>query len=137
MRFDIANMSVISPQPDQAEDVMEATALDLERFIKAGGTIDFKTWSELNDYSKDVLIGAEFERRVEFCYMIGVAAEKHGPAKIWAMLDEGELLRDTVAEHLAMSAAVEAAERLQKNESVSSGPSDSAQAISGNLARNE
>ena len=113
MRYDIANMSVVAPGEDQSDEVLLATANDLDKFIRAGGVIDFQTWSQLNEYSKDVLVGAEFERRVEMAYMVAVAAGEYGPEKVWAMLDDGELLKDKVAEELSISAAIRAAGALQ------------------------
>ena len=47
MNFDIANKSIITPVEDQTEEVMDATAEDLQRFVRAGGSIDFGTWSQL------------------------------------------------------------------------------------------
>ena len=134
--FDIANMSVITPSEDQSEEVFEATAEDLDMFVRAGGTIDFSMWSQLNDYSKRCLVGAVYERRVELVYMIGVAMEEHGPEKVWSMLDDGELLKDKVSEHITDVAALKAAEAV-RDEPISNSPTDSAQNVVNKLAGNK
>ena len=123
MRFDIANLSVIAPEESQADEVCSATADDLERFIRAGGKIDLNSWSQLNEFSKDCLVAASHELRIEAIYMIGKAMEEYGPEKVWAMMDEGELFKDKVAEDMADAAAINVAGSIN-NESVSNSPTN-------------
>ena len=137
MNFDKANTSIIRPAEDQIDEVLDATAEDLQRFIRAGGSIDFDSWSQLNEFSKDCLVTAKYEWRVEFVYMIAKGVrEKYGPEQIWAMLDGGESFKDKVAEDQADIAAFKAAESIE-DESVPSGSTDKIQAQAGDLARNK
>ena len=127
MNFDIANKSIIRPVEEQADEVMDATAEDLMRFVRAGGSIDFQTWTSLNEFSKDCLCSAKYEWRVELVYMIAKAVrEKYGPEQIWSMLDGGEALKDKCAEEATTEAALKAASKIEEetNESVPSGSAD-------------
>ena len=137
MNFDIANKSIITPVEDQTEEVMDATAEDLQRFVMAGGSIDFGTWSQLNSFSKDCLVAAAYEWRVEFAYIIAKGiTEDYGPEHIWSMLDGGEALKDKVADEIVDEAARKAAESLE-NEHLSGSTADTVQAEAGNVAGDE
>ena len=106
MNYDKANISIIRPIEEQEAEVMDATAEDLMRFVRAGGSIDFDTWSQLNSFSKDCLVSAKYEWRVEFVYMIAKGIrEEYGPEQIWSMLDGGEELKDKVAGDITDEAA--------------------------------
>ena len=140
MNFDIANKSIVTPMEEQAEEVMDATAEDLMRFVRAGGAIDFQTWASLNEFSKDCLCQARYEWRVELVFMISKAVrEKYGPEQIWAMLDGGEALKDKAADEATAVAAVKAAQNMESeaDESVPSGATDTIQVGPSGLAGNE
>ena len=127
MNFDIANKSVVTPMEEQAEEVMDATAEDLMRFVRAGGAIDFQTWASLNEFSKDCLCQARYEWRVELVFMIAKAVrEKYGAEQIWSMLDGGEALKNKAADEVTADAALNAAKNMESkaDESVPSGATD-------------
>jgi len=137
MNFDIANKSIVTPMEDQANEVMDATAEDLMRFVRAGGSIDFQTWASLNEFSKDCLVSARYEWRVEHVYMIAKAVrEKYGPEQIWSMLDGGEALKNKAADEMSAESAIEAAVKLEReaHEPVPSGTTDTIQAEASSLA---
>ncbi len=140
MNFDIANKSIIRPVPEQADEVMDATAEDLMRFVRAGGSIDFQTWSSLNEFSKDCLCSAKYEWRVELVYMIAKSIrEKYGPEQIWSMLDGGEALKDKCADEVTAEAALKAAMKLEEetNESIPSGSASSTPPKASGMAGNK
>ena len=140
MNFDIANKSIVTPMEDQAEEVMDATAEDLMRFVRAGGSIDFQTWASLNEFSKDCLCQAKYEWRVELVFMIAKAVrEKYGAEQIWAMLDGGAALKDQAADEVTVDAALKAAKNMERraDESVPSGATDTIPSGPSSLAGNK
>lgn len=140
MRFDKACKSILNPVEEQVDEVLDAVAEDMLRFVRAGGKIDLNSWTELNEFTKDCLIGARYEWRVEFVYMVAKAVrEKYGPEQIWSMLDGGEVLKDRVADDVADAAALNAAREVerQRNEPVPSRPADAVQAEANPVAGNK